>query len=422
MKFLRNSGGWVVVVALGALTSSCAFHHKKYENPITKDTQQPDKVLFDKAVKDIERGRYEIARLTLNTLMNTYDQSEFMAKAKLAVADSWFREGGSHGMAQAEAEYKDFILFYPQMEESAEAQEKVCMIHFKQMEKADRDPTHAQRAEEECRTLLTQFPNSKFAPQGQQIMRQIQEVLADGEFRIGTFYYGKGVYYSAANRLQGIADHYPLFSRADETLWRLGDSYGRLGPRFRNRSGEAYTKLVRDYPLSPLADDAKRRLKELEMPIPEPDPVALAREKYELENQDKPGMMSHFWGVFRKGPDYSLAAKSGQPAMESLRPTIPVTVPVQAATAPAAGGTGAPNADVTVAPITGPSALDTNPDARQSEQNKSQTQSGTNARQSDQSQDQSATGATSTSTSSDQQQAPAKNAKKKKKSKKTNTQ
>ena len=80
---------------------------------------------YKAAVADIERSRYEIARLTLQTLINTYDTSEFLAKAKLAIADSWFREGGSNGLAQAEAEYKDFILFYPTLEESAEAQMKV---------------------------------------------------------------------------------------------------------------------------------------------------------------------------------------------------------------------------------------------------------------------------------------------------------
>src|SRR5216683_5288203 len=105
----RNSTSWLTVAAALLAASSCGFKHKKYENPITKDTQQPDKVLFDKAVKDIEKGRYEVARLTLNTLINTYDTSEFLAKAKLAVADSWFREGGTHGLSQAEAEYKDFI-------------------------------------------------------------------------------------------------------------------------------------------------------------------------------------------------------------------------------------------------------------------------------------------------------------------------
>src|SRR5881392_2245134 len=138
---------FLALAVLCALISSCGFKRKKYENPITKDTQQPDKVLFDKAVNDIEHGRYEVARLTLNTLINTYDTSEFLAKAKLAIADSWYREGGTHAWAQAEAEYKDFILFYPTMEEAAESQEKVCDIHYKQMEKADRDRQQAIRAE-----------------------------------------------------------------------------------------------------------------------------------------------------------------------------------------------------------------------------------------------------------------------------------
>src|SRR5689334_7666845 len=100
----------ILTLVLGLL-SSCGFKRKKYENPISSDTQQPDKVLFDKAINDMEKGRYEVARLTLQTLMNTYDTSEYMAKSKLAYADSWFREGGSNGLAQAEAEYKDFILF-----------------------------------------------------------------------------------------------------------------------------------------------------------------------------------------------------------------------------------------------------------------------------------------------------------------------
>src|SRR6266700_2727491 len=164
------------------------FRKKKYETPISKDTLQPDKVLFDRAIHNIEKGNYEIARLTLNTLINTYDTSEYLAKAKLAIADAWYREGGTHGLANAEAEYKDFILFYPAMEEAAEAQNKVCDIHYRQMEKADRDPKHALFAEQECKQLLVQFPNTKFAPDAQQKLRNVQEVLAESEFRVGTLY------------------------------------------------------------------------------------------------------------------------------------------------------------------------------------------------------------------------------------------
>src|SRR6266481_5993540 len=209
--FLDRNRFYLILASavIPVLLTSCGLHRKKYENPITKDTQQPDKVLFDKAVNDIERGRYEVARLTLNTLINTYDTSEYLAKAKLAIADSWYREGGAHGMAQAEAECKDFILFYPTMEEAAESQEKICMIHYRDMDKADRDPNNALRAEQECRQLLVQFPNSKFAPEAEQHLREIQEVLAEAEMRTGDFYHHKGNNSAAANRLGALVDQYP---------------------------------------------------------------------------------------------------------------------------------------------------------------------------------------------------------------------
>ena len=347
---------FLVFVALFA--SACGFKRKKYDNPITKDTQQPDKVLFDRAVNDIEHGRYEVARLTLNTLVNTYDTSEFLAKAKLAIADSWYREGGPHGMAQAEAEYKDFILFYPAMEEAAESQEKICMIHYKMMEKADRDPNNALRAEQECRTLLTQFPNSKFAPEAEQRLREIQEVLAEAEYRVGMFQYKKGTNAAAAARFTGLVEQYPLYSSADQALWYEADSYSRMGPRFRQKEGDALAKLVKDYPLSPLADQAKKKLQSLEMPVPEADPAAVTRMKYEMENRTKAGMLSGAMDFIRHGPDVKSAAKSGSPTMQPPKPVIPVSVPAPAVATNTFSG------DVTVAPVTDATALDTKPDAR----------------------------------------------------------
>jgi len=349
-----------ILVCLAVLMGA-GCRRKKYENPITKDTEQPDKVLYDKAINDIEKGRYEVARLTLNTLINTYDTSEYLAKAKLAIADSWFREGGSHGMAQAEAEYKDFILFYPTMEEAAESQEKICMIHYRQMEKADRDPVHALKAEDECKQLLVQFPNSKFAPQVQQLLRNIQEVLAEGEFRAGDFYHRKGSFPAAANRLQTLTDHFPLYSQSDEALWELGDAYSKMGARFRDKAGAAYAKIVKDYPLSPRVEEAKEVLAQMELPIPEADPVAVARMKYEQENSTTRGFMQKSTGFMRHGPDTTKAAKSGTPASTAMRPTIPASVPV------ASQGTGAGVTDVSVSTVQGTSDLDTKPDARQNQ-------------------------------------------------------
>ena len=303
-----------LLAALGVLPSSCGLKRHKYDNPITKDTQQPDKVLFDKAINDVEHSRFEVARFTLQTLINTYDTSEYLAKAKLAIADSWFREGGAHGLAQAEAEYKDFILFYPAMEEAAEAQEKVCDIHYKQMEKSDRDPMHALRAEDECRQLLVQFPNSKFAPEAQQKLRDIQEVLADSEFRTATFYHTKGSFPASANRFQGLSDQFPLYSQADEALWQLADSYQHMGDRFENQQVAAYTRIVKDYPLSVHADAARAKLKEMNRPVPEADPVALRPHEVRAgePHQDEPDEPLP-WG-FPHQPQHEHGGQIGKPA------------------------------------------------------------------------------------------------------------
>ena len=363
----RNKGAVascaLIVTLMAGLLSSCGFRRHKYDDPITKDTQQPDKVLYDRAINDIEHGRYEVARITLNTLINTYDQSEFLAKAKLAVADSWYREGGASGLAQAEAEYKDFILFYPTMEEAAESQQKICMIHYRQMEKSDRDANQTLRAEDECRQLVVQFPNSTFVPQTQQLLRNIQEALADGEFKVGAFYLKRGDNSAASSRFNHLVEQYPLYSKADEALWDLGQSYEKLdgakGNRFRKQAGDAYARIVRDYPLSSFADDAKKRLNDMELPVPEADQVALNRMKWEQENRQKPGMVSRYTDFLRRGPDVSDAARSGAPAMTTLRPSVPPTVPQT----PAAG-TGAFTGDVTATQLSGPSALDSKPDAR----------------------------------------------------------
>jgi len=344
-------------IMIGGLLTSCGFHRKKYDNPITKDTKQPDKVLYDRAIDDIEHSRFEVARITLNTLINTYDQSEFLAKAKLAVADSWFREGGTQGLAQAEAEYKDFILFYPTMPEAGESQEKICLIHYKQMDKSDRDANQALRAEDECRQLIVQFPNSQFVPEAQQLLRNIQESLAEAEFLVGDFYFRRGSNPSAANRLSRLVDQYPLYSKADQALMELGDSYGKLGQRFRKDAGDAYARVVTDYPLSSYVDAAKKKLTELEMPIPQADPVAYNRMKWEQENRTKAGLLSRGMGLIKRGPDVSSAAKSGQPAMTTLKGTVPVSVPTTRGTP---GFTG----DVTATTVGDASALDKLPDAR----------------------------------------------------------
>jgi len=162
-------------------------------------------------------------------------------------------------------------------------------------------------------------------------------VLADSEFRVGTLYQKKGSFPAAANRFQAMVDQFPISSLADEALWQLAESYHRMGDRFEDKEVLAYQRIVKDYPLSIHAEDAQAQLEIMKRTVPEADTVAMARMKFEMENRTKTGFMSGFWSMFRSRPDMSQAAKSGAPAMEGYRPTIPASVPPAAANPGALG-------------------------------------------------------------------------------------
>src|SRR5260370_42709523 len=92
----------ISVIALAStLTLTTACTNKKVSNPLAKvDSKHPDKALFDRGMHSMKHNHYDIARLDMQTLINTYPDSEFFARAKLALADSWNADGGTASLAQ----------------------------------------------------------------------------------------------------------------------------------------------------------------------------------------------------------------------------------------------------------------------------------------------------------------------------------
>jgi outer membrane protein assembly factor BamD len=337
--------------ALGLLliiTAACT--NKKSVNPLANvGSKQPDKVLFDKAMDAMKHNRFDVARMTLQTLINTYPDSEFIARAKLAVGDSWYAEGGTASLAQAEQEYRDFETFFPNMPEAAEAQLKIANIQYQQMEKSDRDYTHAKRAEDEYRNLVMQYPdNPKLVKEGKRRLLEVQEVLADREFNIGKFYSVRQSYPASIARLKSLVEKYPLYSRADEALFVLGQDYegqiaalrakpacnaqnqpsgcvgegakaSMIGEWTKEASAE-YSQIIKRYPVMERGDDAKKRLAALHQPIPRPTKAAVAQNRAEEASRREANTLDRLMGVVKKGPDMAQASKVGEPTLVDPTP------------------------------------------------------------------------------------------------------
>ncbi len=316
MKIVRTWG--IVLLGSSLLLGGC-FTKKKINPQLTQgapvnDSVAPDKVLYQRSLDDIAKGRYEIARLTLQSLINTYPDSEYLAKAKLAIADSYYKEGGNTGLSQSILEYKDFITFFPFLDECAYAQMQIGMAHYRRVEKPDRDRTEAEASEEEFQIFLTKYASSPLVPQVEQQLRNVQEILADGDFRVAQFYFTKADYRASAGRLLEVASRYPLYSKADKDLWMLAGIYDRSEKT--QFAGLFYSRIVSQYPLSPFASDAKARLTKLGLPVPQADPNAIARMTKE-QNTPHPrqSLLAKTMGPIESRPNMSMAAKTGAPQM-----------------------------------------------------------------------------------------------------------
>ena len=324
----------VLSLALACTLLLAAGCHHKVQNPLANiDSKQPDKGLYDRAMDSMKHGRYQEARTLLETLLNTYPDSEYLARAKLAVGDSWYNEGGTAAWQQAEVEYKDFQTFYPNLPEASEAQLKVAKIHYRQMEKPDRDYAQAMRAAEEYKSLITTYPDSPLVPEAKQRLREVQELLAERQYRIAHFYFLRDNLAASQARMESLIDSYPLYSQIDQALYELGSLYEKeaatmrkqrlseaakekMAAKFQQKAIDAYTRIITRYPAMGRADSARQRLKALNAPVPTPTAEAMAESKAEEESRGSLTHMESLTSNFKKHPDVTHAPRVGEPSLE----------------------------------------------------------------------------------------------------------
>jgi len=328
----------------------------KFNPLIGKDQQLPDKQLYDKAVAQIASGHYDIGRLDLQTLLDTYPDSQYMMRAKLAVADAWYKEGGSAALTEAEQEYRDFITFFPNVPEAAEAQLRIGDIYFKQMDVPDRDYSKATHAEAEYRTMLKQYPDAPkpILDDARQKLREVQEVLADREAELGAFYALHGNWPASIARYQTVVDTYPLYSHMDDVLIGIGDAYeaeaaavrtqtvcsknlppgtrclpegakGRLLADYDSKAAEDYRKVVLYHSAAPHVEDAKERLTGMNLPIPTPTKEEEALSEELESSRAQYNLQKRIELLFLREPDTVTAARMGMPTLSDPTPT---TAPV----------------------------------------------------------------------------------------------
>jgi outer membrane protein assembly factor BamD len=262
----------------------------KYEELTGTVAAGRDRVLFEEAAKEVRKGRHETGRLLFTTIINTYPDSPFLPLAKLAIADSFYLEGTTSALIQAAQAYLDWLTFFPTDPLADDAMLKVAEAEMRQMGLADRDISHARKAEQRLKALIQQFPQTKLRPEVEARLAEVQENLAMHNYNVGNFYLearfkpGRGGLKGAQSRFKEIVEKYPNFSYMDEVLYKLAVTYQQ--EEEPDEAAKYYQQMMRNYPNSDYAEKAREQLGIIGAPVPEPDPA-----RRSVVPPDRPGMM-----------------------------------------------------------------------------------------------------------------------------------
>jgi outer membrane assembly lipoprotein YfiO len=150
-----------------------------------------DRELFELAAKRTRKGNYEEGRLLFNVITTTYTESPFLPLSKLAVADSFYLEGTTSALIQANASYREWLTFFPTHPLADDVMLKMAEAEMRQMGLADRDTSHARKAEQQLKVVLQQFPDTPLRADVQLRMNEVQENLAMHNLQVANFYLAK---------------------------------------------------------------------------------------------------------------------------------------------------------------------------------------------------------------------------------------
>jgi outer membrane protein assembly factor BamD len=232
-------------------------------------TSNSDQVIWEAGQTALKKRQYEGARQHFRRIVEGFPQSQYAPASRLAVGETYVKEGGIANDTMAIGAYREFLTLYPSHPESDTAQFQVAEAYFRQRNGADRDQTKTHEALAEYERLLELYPDTKHVEEARKRTQECRQMLARAEFLAGYFYQRTRQSCRAAiPRFEGILKEYPDYQELDVVMFRLGECLMQTG-----RGAEARPVLARmleDYPKSAFAEQARQLLAAPDVPMPSP--------------------------------------------------------------------------------------------------------------------------------------------------------
>jgi len=171
-----------------------------------KEPEQTPEGMYNESLRLLSLKKYLQAAEGFKRFKEEFPLSPNTPMAELRMADALYLD---KNYAEAIVLYEEFKKLHPVHPEVPYVIYQEGMCQFNQMLTVDRDQTVTEKALEQFRYLIANFPQNKYVPDARTKMQLCLRHLAENEFYIGHFYFRKRHYKGALGRFEDILKKYP---------------------------------------------------------------------------------------------------------------------------------------------------------------------------------------------------------------------
>lgn len=219
---------WTLTLCV-ALLAACA--NDKYDPTAKWGVDQ----LYQEAKDELAAGAYEKAIGYYEKLEGRAAGTPLAQQAQLDKAWAYYKNSEP---VQAVATLDRFIKLHPASPALDYALYLKGLVNFNDnlgflsslagQDLAERDPKQAMDSFDAFKELVARFPDSKYAPDAKARMAYIRNTLARSDIYVARFYFNKGAYVAAVNRVQQVIQDFRDVPAVEEALFLLYQCYDRL--------------------------------------------------------------------------------------------------------------------------------------------------------------------------------------------------
>src|SRR5437867_2087442 len=214
MRMLFVTPTRALLVGLLLAAGGCAYL-KPQPTPIL-----PPDELYTQGEQELGRRKYYEAREPFRKITERHPNSAWAPRARFLIGEAYYREAE---FEKAIKEFETFLSFYPRHEIADLVQYRLAMSYYDQMKPVEQDQGLTQRALDQFRKLVKEYPESRYATEALAKIDICRGRLAQKEVWVANYYFTQGNPSAARQRLELVLKRYARTLVIPETLYLLAE-------------------------------------------------------------------------------------------------------------------------------------------------------------------------------------------------------